>query len=207
MKKIFTIILAIAIILPVTIVAQNKALEKALQKEYKQKLKEYKKEGWKIYGSSRTLEVALLTHYDELNAMGGSGTEIVGVCSRYKSDNIGHQTAINNACNIYARNAGSAIKGRIVSEMLSDASSAEEFDKFYAVYEASVEKEIRGELKESFSIYKVLGNGEKTMQTYFIVNEDVAVKARVRAYERAIKENNALQRYVGKVGEFVKAGI
>lgn len=207
MKKIITIILAIAIILPVTTVAQNAALETALKKEYKQKMKEYKKEGWKIYGSSRTLEVALLTHYEELNKLGALGYEIVGVCSRYKSDNIGHQTTVNNACNIYARNAGSIVRGRIQSEMLGNGSNtAEEFDRFYASYESLVEKEIRGELKESFSIYRELANGDKAMQTYFIVNEEAAVKARIRALERAFGENEEIQRYTeaGQVGEYVR---
>ena len=46
--------------------AQNKALEKALKKEYKTKMKEYKKEGWKIFGTTKSLDVALLLHYDKI---------------------------------------------------------------------------------------------------------------------------------------------
>lgn len=188
--------------------AQNKALEKARKKEYKTKMKEYKKEGWKIFGTSRSLDVALLTHYDKLNTLGEDAYEIVGICARYKSDNVGHQAAINNACNTYARNAGNTVKGRIVSDMASNGDdTSAEFDHFYAAYETNVEKEIKGELMESYSIYKDLGNGEKTMQTFFIVNESAATKARIRAYENAMKESKAAQQYAEKVSEFVREGV
>ena len=201
-------LLAMFMILPVTTNAQNKALEKALKKEYKTKMKEYKKEGWKVFGTSRSLEVALLTHYDKLSTLGENGYEVVGICARYKSDNIGHQSAINNACNTYARNAGSAVKGRVLSDMASNGDdTSSEFDHFYAAYETLVEKEIKGELQESYSIYKILGNGEKTMQTYFIVNEDAATKARIRAYENALKESEAAQKYADKVSKFVREGF
>ena len=201
-------LLAIFMFMPVMTNAQNKALEKALKKEYKTKMKEYKKEGWKVFGTSRSLEVALLTHYDKLTTLGENGYEVVGICARYKSDNVGHQAAINNACNTYARNAGSAVKGRVVSDMASNGDdTSSEFDHFYAAYETLVEKEIKGELQESFSIYKTLGNGEKTMQTYFIVNEDAATKARIRAYENALKESEAAQKYADKVSQFVREGF
>ena len=120
MKKIILMTLVMIMFVPMNVNAQNKALEKALKKEYKTKMKEYRKEGWKVCGTSRSLEVALLTHYDKLRTLGEVGYEIVGICARYKSDNVGHQAAINNACNTYARNAGSAIKGRIVSDMASN---------------------------------------------------------------------------------------
>lgn len=73
MKKIITILLMLAMVMPMA-VAQNKLLEKAQKKEYKAKIKEFKKEGWKLYGSSRTIEVALLTHYDKLRQLGENGT-------------------------------------------------------------------------------------------------------------------------------------
>jgi hypothetical protein len=208
MKRIVFMLLALLMLAPATMDAQNKALEKALKKEYKTKMKEYKKEGWKIFGTSRSLEVALLTHYDKLATLGENGYEVVGICARYKSDNVGHQAAINNACNTYARNAGSAVKGRVVSDMASNGDdTSSEFDQFYAAYETLVEKEIKGELQESYSIYKTLENGEKTMQTYFVVNEDAATNARIRAYENALKESEAAQKYADKVSQFVREGF
>ena len=188
--------------------AQNKVLQKAMKKEYKTKIKQYNKEGWKLFGSSRSLDVTLLKHYDKLEKLGDNGYEVVGVCAKYKSDNVGHQAAINNACNTYARNAGSHVKGRVLSDMASNGDdTSAEFDHFYAAYETLVEKEIRGEMQESYAIYRDLGNGEKTMQVYFVINEDAATKARIRAYENALKESEAAQKYATKVSQFIKEGF
>ncbi|MDO4931680.1 MAG: hypothetical protein Q4E63_03360 [Prevotellaceae bacterium] len=207
MKKILIFLLAMVLAAP-SVNAQNKILQKAIKKEFNAKKKEYKKEGWKLFASSRSLEVALLKHYDKLEALGDNGYEIVGICAKYKSDNVGHQAAINNACNTYARNAGSHVKGRVVSDMASNGNdTSAEFDHFYAAYETLVEKEIRGEMQESYAIYKDLGNGEKTMQVFFIINEDAATKARIRAYENAMKESKAAQKYASKVSGFIKEGF
>ncbi len=208
MKQLLSILLALMLLCPSFIIAQNKALNKALKKEYKSKMKEYKKGGWKIYGSSRSLDVALLKHYDKLNQGGDNVYEVVGVASAFKSKNVGKQTATNNACNIYASQAGSHIKGRVVSDIGANADDVSaEFDHFYAAYERLVEKEIRGEMSESFSIIRDKGDGSFEMQIYFIVNEDAATKARIRAFENAAKESEAAQKYAEKVSKFVKEGF
>lgn len=207
MKKLVLIIMAMALVMPATVSAQNKTLEKALKKEYKSKMKEYKKEGWKIFGTSRSLDVALLKHYEKLDAMGDDGMEIVGT-AKFKSKNVGNQMALNNACNEYARMAGSHVKGRIVGDIASDGVDLEaEFDKFYAAYEAQVEKEIKGEMKKSYSVIRELDDGTFEMQTFFIVDESAASKARIRAYENAAKESAAAQKYASKVSEFIKEGF
>lgn len=208
MKKILFVLFALFFIAPSVGLAQEKALSKALKKEYKAKMKEYKKEGWEIFGSSRSLPVALLSHYNKLNKGGEDVYEIVGVAGAFKSKNVGKQTATNNACNLYASQAGSRIKGRVVSDLGSNADDVvAEFDHFYAAYERLVEKEIRGEMSESFSIIRERGDGSYEMQTYFIINESAATRARIRAFENAAKESEAAQRYAEKVSKFVKEGF
>lgn len=217
MKKMILMVVAVfalAVYCPTTAQAQSyeaktsKLLEKQLKKEYKDKLKELKKEKWQLYGSSHTLEVALLTHYDKLAKGGEDAHEVVGTATKFKSKNIGHQTAINNACNIYARQAGSHVKGRIVSDMGANSDSiVNEFDHFYGAYQTLVEKEIKGEMQESFSIIRPYNDGSYEMQTFFIVNENAASKARLRAFEIAAKESAVAQKYADKVGEFIKEGF
>lgn len=209
MKKIIMLILAVILMVP-AVEAENKQLQKALKKEYKAKMKEYKKEKWKLFGSSRTLEVALLQHYDQLNGLGEDAREVVGIASRFKSKNVGHQQAINNACITYAQQAGSHLKGRVVSDIAANGDdTSAEFDHFYAAYERLVEKEIKGEMTESYSIIRCIDpkTGEYEMQTYFIVNESAATRARIRAMENALKESEAAQRYAQKVSDFVKEGF
>lgn len=207
MKKIVLLIMAICLIAP-NVDAQNKRLERKLKQEYKTKMKEYKNEGWKLFGSSRSLDVALLTHYDKLETLGEDGREVLGVASRFKSKNVGKQMAINNACITYAQQAGSYVKGRVVSDMAGDGVDADaEFDHFYAAYERLVEKEIKGELSESYCIIHDNGDGTFEMQAYFIVSESAATKARIRALENAAKESAAAQKYAEKVSEFVREGF
>ena len=45
------------------------------------------------------------------------------------------------------------------------------------------------------------------MQSYFIASESAATKARIRAYENAMKESAAAQKYAGKISEFIKEGV
>lgn len=209
MKNLIMLLLACCLIMPAAMANnRNKQLEKALKKEKKEKMKEYKKEGWKLFGSSRSLEVALLTHYEKLGKLGEDGREITGVATNVKSKNAGHQIAINNACLTYAQQAGSHIKGRIVSDFAANGTDGTgEFDHFYAAYERLVEKEIRGEMQESYTVIRDTGNNIYEFQTFFIVSENAASKARIRAMEDAFKESEAAQRHAETIAKFVKEGV
>ncbi len=208
MKKIIMFLMALCLAMPAMNAQNSKALNKALKKEYKTKMKEFKKGGWTLYGSSRSLDVALLNHYEKLNKEGEESYEIVGTCSMFKSKNVGHQTCINNACNIYAQQAGRELKGRIVSDIAGNGDdTSAEFDHFYAAYESCIQKELNGELQESFSVIRTNKDGSYEMQTFFVVSESAATRARIRAYENAAKESAAAQKYAQKVSDFVREGF
>lgn len=208
MKKIILSLLAVVLAFPIATIAQNDLLSKALQKEYKTKMKEFKKGGWEIFGSSRSLDYALLNHYDKLNKGGDNVYEIVGIASAFKSKNIGRQIAMNNACVIYSSQAGSLVKGRVVSDMGADADNLSvEFDHFYAAYERAVEKEIRGEIRESFSIIRQNKDGSYEMQSFFIFDEDAALNARVRAFQNAAKESVAAQKYADIISKYINERV
>lgn len=210
MKRLFILILTAIMMVGMceSVNADNKKLRKAHKNEHKIKMKQFKKEGWTLYGSSRSLEVALLTHYDKLEQLGENGHELMGEASQFRSKNVGKQTAVNNACNIYAREAGSHVKGRVVSDLAGNGEDINaEFDHFYSAYETLVEKEIKGEMKESFSVIHDNGNGTFSMQVYFVVDEDAASRARIRAFENAMRESEAAQKYAEKVSDFVKEGF
>ena len=201
-------LMAFCLMMPIVNAQNSKALSKAVKKEYKTKMKEFKKGGWKLYGSTRSLDVALLTHYEKLNKEGDETYEIMGNCSQFKSKNVGHQTCVNNAANLYAQQAGRQVKGRIVSDIAGNSDDvAAEFDHFYAAYESLVQKEINGELQESFSVIKENKDGTFEMQTFFVVSESAATRARIRAYENALKESEAAQKYAQKVSDFVRKGF
>lgn len=209
MKKFFMLAVAAVLCMPATFAQNQKALDKALQKEFKLKKKELSKGNWELFGSSRSLDVALLKHYDKLNATDGDDVyEIMGTVTKTKSKNIGHQACLTNAQIYYAQMAGAEIKGRIVKDMASnDIDTDSEFDHFYAAYESLVEKEIKGELQESFSVIRQNNDGTFEIQAYYVLSESAATRARIRAYENAMKESEAAQRYAKKVSDFVREGF
>lgn len=207
MKKIIILALAALVTVSVSSFAQNsKALQKQMKKEYKMKKKEYAKEGWKIFGSSRSIDVALLVHYENLAKEGAY--EIPGVASSFKSKNVGKQMALNSACTYYASMIGSKLEGKVVSDLQGDSDfSKTEFEKFYAAYKRSVEQEIKGELKESYSVIRENGDGTFEMQSLFIVNENAAAQARLRALQNTSIETMFAQKFTNAITEFIKGDI
>lgn len=206
MKKLIFCLIAIALALPFGAEAKT-PLEKAREKEYKTKLKEYKKGNWEVMGS-HTLEMSLASHYDKLNALGANGHEVEGISTKSKSKNVGKQAAINNAVITYAQEAGSTLQGRVIADMAGNGSDpSSEFDNFFAAYERLVEKEIRGEMQPSFTIIHNNGDGTYEVRTYFIVEEDAARKARLRALEDAMKESVIAQQHADQISNFVKEGF
>ena len=196
---------------PQTILAQTskkmeKTLNKQRDKEYKTKIKEYKKEGWKLSGSSRTLEVALLEHYIKL-AENKQNKEISGEVSQCQSINICKNFALINAQNRYAALASGNIKGRTEALLRADANMPEvEMDKFISAYENLVKAEVSGVLTESYSIVK--DNGKtKEYKTFFILNEEKASIARKRALERSLLETKITIIEAEEISRFVNEGF
>jgi len=205
MKKFFIVLISMIsmmIMMPAVSNAQNSALNKALKKEYKSTMKKYEKEGWKLFGSSRSMEVVLLTHYEKLNKLGDDGYEVFGTAAIEdpKHKNMLHQNAELNA---YTKYVGQRreIVGRAISDMgLADEEKAE-FEHFYAAYESKFQGEVKGELRESYSVIKE-SNGMIEMQVFYIVDTDAAAKA----FEKAMKESEIAQKYAEKVSDFIKDG-
>ena len=206
MKKIIIMLFSVLLMMPAVSNAQNKALDKALAKEYKQKMKELKKEGWKLFGSTRSLEVELLKHYEKRNE--GKG-EVVGVASVTdpKHKNLLKSTAEINACTTYARDCGMQLQGRVaVDQGLTDDEKSE-FEHVYQAYQGLVEKEIKGELIPSFSLIREVSSNHIEMQVFYLVDEDAASNARIRAFENAKRESEVAQKYAQKVSNFIKEGF
>lgn len=205
------LVFALAMIVATPTMYAQKMSKREIKSEVKKKSKQLKKEGWAIYSSPYTLETALTNYYQELQKDGAK--PMVGVASAFISKNVGKQAAFNSAINEYARQAQTFVQGRVVSDMFNNVVDAvpEEFDKFYAAYESMVVKEIQGELKPNFSIIRSKGkqDGKEVfeMQTFFVVNEIEASKARVRAMENALKESTMAEEYASKVASFVREGF
>jgi hypothetical protein len=178
-------------------------LDKARSRQAKAKLEEYRRDGWKVTGTSRSLEVVVLEHFERLKD--SDNKEYEATVSMCQSLNVCKSNALNNVILEYAQKAGSYVRGRIVSDMFnnSSANEPEEFDKFYAAYERLVSAEIKGEIETSYAVERSNGTG-RTYKAYYIVNEDEASRARLRAMQRAFEESRLARRYADEVSEFVQ---
>ena len=70
-----------------------------------------------------------------------------------------------------------------------------------------VAAEVKGELKESFTIYRELKGGGMEMHTYYIIDQESATKARLRAMELAAKETEMAQKQAEQVSKFIREGF
>ena len=205
------LVIAMAIAMPNSYAQElTKKQHRKIEKEARKQAKKLEKKGWEVFGVSYSLEKALTKHYEKLEA--GDAREMMGVASSFISKNVGKQAAMNGAINDYARLAQSMVRGRVLSDLFSDGDDVPaEFDKFYAAYESMVVKEIKGELIPSFSIIRSKGmqDGKEVfeMRTFFVIDENEASKARLRAMESAYRESNMAQKYADKVSKFVSDGF
>lgn len=202
MKKVLAILMMLALIPMAYSANPDKALKKAKEKERKEVIKRFKNEGWQLLGSSHSLEVELLEHWNKADQPGFH--EESGVSTRSKSKAVGQQMSMNQAFLNYAQQGEQTIKGMIATEMNGSGIDTDtELDSFYAAYKRELENAIKGEMQKSFTIYRDNGDGTFEVQTFFIVDEKNEANARRRAFDRALQESEAAQKHAQKISEMV----
>ncbi len=206
MKKLLMVAMTL-IVACGAILAQPKTTDKALWKQAQKKAKELTKEGWKIDGS-KTLDAVLFDHYKKLQDANNQEliANVVGQ-TNVRTLNAAQRWAIVNAATAYATQARMMVVGRVTSEVggaLEDVGSP---DDFYAAYESRVAKELQGELKQSVSIYREKKDGKLDYKIFYLVNEESAAKARMRAMENALRESEFARANAERISEFVREGF
>ena len=203
MKKIISLML-LCLMFIANAVAQPKNSDKSLWKMAKKEAKILKKEGWKVDGSM-PLENLLFNHYKKLNDT--NNQELIGNVmgnTSVQTLNQGQQWASSIVCVSYAKQAGQTIKGRLASEVGAGVAGGPSADSFYEGYESKVEKEIKGELKRSFSLYREMEGGRIDYKAYYTINEDEAHKARLRAMQMAMEESEFARANAERISKFVR---
>lgn len=203
MKKIISFML-LCVMFVANAVAQPKNSDKSLWKMAKKEAKLLKKEGWKV-DDSMPLENLLFNHYKKLadtnnqqligNVMGNTSVQTL---------NQGQQWASSIVCVSYAKQAGQTVRGRLASEVGAGVAGGPSADSFYEGYESKVEKEIKGELKRSFSLYREKKDGGFDYKAYYTINEDEAHKARLRAMQMAMEESEFARTNAERISKFVR---
>ena len=206
MKKIIMILMALCLVAPA---AFSQALtpkqEKIINKNAKDRAKQYKKDGFEVMGSL-PLQDALYKHFAKMEL---GATEQMGN-GHAKSLNNGRQMCLTYAMSEYASKAASQIKGRSVTDSYGnevDTENDPEFARFYAAYERLTQKEIKGELQESYTVMKKNADGTTDFRMFFLIDEDKALARRQKALKDAVAETNLAQNYAKQVSEFVNEPI
>lgn len=202
MKKILLLLVGVMFVTAAS--AQPGNSDKALWKTAKKQAKVLQSEGW-VADSSLPMENILFNHYKKLED--SSNCELIGNVSGNTSVttvNQGQQWATTLACISYAKESAMSIKGRIVAEVGAGMADNPSADSFYEGYESTLAKELAGEVKKSFGIYRKTDNGSIEYEGYFIVNEELAHKARMRAMEMAMQESEFARTNAERISQFVQ---
>lgn len=202
MKKIIILLMAFCLAMPVLNAAElSKNDRKTVEKLAKTRAKDLTKDGWKVM-STLPLQTSLERHFTA--QLFDNKTEEIGISTRTKSKNNGRMLAQSAAMNAYADKWTSDLKGRAIND---GSVKDKEFENFYAAYERLVESEIRGDLKESFSMIRENADGTFEIQIFYLVDTEAAFQANMKALERAAKEAEMAQEYADKMSQFVREGF
>lgn len=201
MKKIFMVLMALCLMAPIANAELNKKELKKIEKMAKDKAKNLEKQGYTIMGSL-PLKESLMKHY---TAMEAGAVEQIGT-GHAKSKNNGRQMCLTYAMSEFSTKALSEIKGRTVTDSYGnevDTENDAEFARFYAAYERLTQKEIKGELQESFTVIKQNADGTYDFEMYMLYDENKASLKRQKALKEAAAESKLAQNYAEQVSEFI----
>ena len=207
MKKLIICIVAALAAFPVACYAQKTTaeLQKEHKKEIKAKKKEYETGGWQLFGTSRTIDVALAKFYEKLDNMGNDGQEIIGVAARCQSKNVAHQMAFTSAINQVAQMNNGILQATLESRLASDSKDvANEVDNFMAAYGRKVQATIAGELEEAYSITREIEPGVYEMHSFYVYNKRAASESRIRAVKSTALENAATKKFAEELENELK---
>ena len=199
MKKII-LIAAAALVALAPLSAESKKDQRDARKEAAAAAKTLKRDGYKPLelGDIQTrLEKYFIKTYDGCE-------QVVGTAENCMSSNLAQVTALANAANKYAINAGGSVRGRMVSST-STLSNAQ-VDNLVASFERLVEIEIKGELVPYVLAVKEK-RGVHSARAYCLVDIDGCLKAKMRAMQAALQEQALLEQYGSSISDWIDEGF
>lgn len=179
------------------------AANKGIQGEIEEKLAEYKSNGWQVQGTSRTMRALVSTAIGKLDE-DPELIEITGTANNFAVISNGKEAAASNASNRYAASATRLVQGRIANDSKLVQALGEERDKLYAAYSSSVERLIRGELKEAYTLIRTRPDGKFDCEIHYLIDETKAKATREEAIREAQKEVLSDQTFGNQIHDYVK---
>lgn len=208
MKRFSILLFSMLIMFSAVSSAQNKSLPKEWKKEYKKQLKKLEKDGWEIFGSTRSLEYALLSHFEKRceqgDKPGESESEVMGIASvsDAKNKNLLRQKAITNSYTTYASKFVEHVQLENIEELIQE--DGKEIDDFREAFGYSIEKEIKGALQPSFTVIKEINENQIDMRVFCIVDKNAALRACLRAIDDVKGQSEFVQKHEQQILDIVK---
>ncbi len=155
-------------------------------KNFKDKSKELEKEGWKITGDHRTLELALIEHQNKID--GTQFGSVVGDVTKCRSVDACKQSAKFQAQRELATEINADFKEVANAMLVADLVSGDESNTLTTVSQRKTAANVSGLITASYSMMKDNKDGTNTFRTVFYV--DLARKAKIQkeAMAEALKE-------------------
>lgn len=144
--------------------ASSQITDKALKKEYKETLKRFRKEGWKVYASSQSLDEGFERYYTKRQNEGG--TPILG-----RGDGSNNNMANTKARVEAVREYASQLETKIEAETRISLSGAEDAQHFRSIVKSKTEQCIRG-MSPVLSLSRKVDSGKYEMLLYYLVDVD-----------------------------------
>ena len=102
-------------------------------------------------------------------------------------------------------NGGSSISEIALSQIIANP------DQPRRTFDEEALEELADSIREHGVISPITlrdnGDGTYEMQTFFIIDEEAASQARIRAFEQAMRESAAAQKHAEMVSDFIKEGF
>ena len=201
-SKLSQLILFASIALLFSCGSKKQASHYSVQDEISEKLAEYKAGGWQMQGSSRTLRGVLSSVIERLNE-NPDLVEVTGTANNFAVISNGKEAAAANASNRYAATATRLVKGTIDSDAQLSQTLGTERDNLYAAYSSTIERLIRGDLKEAYTLVRNRQNGKMDCEIHYLIDEVKAQTSREAAIKKALDNVDIDQKYADKIREHV----
>jgi hypothetical protein len=181
--------------------------KKQEEKNFKEKVKEWEKEGWKISGDYRTLELAAIELQNQLNENPEKYWFVAGEVKKCRSIDACKQMAQFQAQGQLATELNAEMKA--TGDQLSDfnITTGDETNTLVTGFSRATKANVSGIITPSFALIKDNGDGTNSFQILYLV--DLARKAAIQkgALESAIKESKLTVEKAELIRDFVNKSL
>ena len=174
---------------------------------FKNKVKQLEKEGYKIAGDHRTLELAIIEFQNKLDANNGKLGAFAGEVSKCRSIDACKQMAQFQAQRQLATDLNAEMEGIALGLLEVDEVTADESNTLTTGFKRKTQADVSGLITPSFSLIKANGDGTNTYITFYFVDLDRMSRLRKSALEASLKEANIAIEKAERIRNFVEESL